>query len=80
MKLKKINAYTVYANPTSRYYWLRLRLEGIEDEVVDLKVETLVELAAIAELLRNENNTLFDPETKNIVIGWETAGEFHPQH
>ncbi|MCU0445081.1 MAG: hypothetical protein MUE85_09195 [Microscillaceae bacterium] len=78
MNLKKITAYTVYVNPQTHYFWVRLRLDNNNDDIFDLKVENLPDLTAIVDLLRNESHILFDTQTQNIVIGWEQAGELHP--
>jgi hypothetical protein len=78
MRLKKITAYTVYANPHTHYFWIRLRMDNNNEDTFDIKMETLPDLMAMVDLLRNETHTLFDTETQNIVIGWEEAGEKHP--
>lgn len=78
--LVKINAYTVYANPQKKYFWLRLRLEEHIPEIIDMQCSSMQELSGLVEVLRNEANTLFDPENQNIVIGWEPTGENAPVH
>ncbi len=78
--LVKINAYTVYANPQKKYFWLRLRLEECTPEIIDMQCSSMQELTALVDILRNEANTLFDPENQNIVIGWEPTGEHAPVH
>lgn len=76
MKLIKVTDYTVYVNPTKKYYWLRLRLEN--KDIKDVPFHNVVELDGVVDLLRNEHNTFFDDETDNIVIGWEPTGENAP--
>ena len=78
MNLKKISAYTVYINPATKYYWVRIRMENSNPEIYDIELQTLPDLTALVDVLRNEANTLFDWETKNVVIGWEAAGENSP--
>jgi hypothetical protein len=78
--LKKITAYTVYANTEKKYFWLRLRLEDHSPEIIDMKCFSMEELHALVDILRNEANTLFDIDNENIVIGWEPTGEHAPSH
>lgn len=78
MDLKKINAYTVYANPLKKYFWVRIRIENPEEETFDVPCETMIDLGVLIDLLRNESNTFFDAESQNIVVGWEPTGENSP--
>jgi hypothetical protein len=77
MPLKKITAYTVYANPQRKFFWVRVKLENTE-ETHDYPFENVVELNAFTELLRHEQYTYFDSENQNLVIGWEPTGEHAP--
>ncbi len=79
MNLKKIAAYTVYANPEKKYFWVRLRLDDHKPEVIDLKCDSMLEVYTTVDLLRNEKNTMFDIDDQNIVIGWEPTGENAPK-
>ncbi len=76
-ELKKITAYTVYANPQNEFFWVRVKLENSE-QTHDYPFQNLSDLNAFVELLRHEVYTYFDPKNKNLVIGWEPTGEDAP--
>lgn len=75
--LKKITAYTVYANPQTEFFWVRVKLENSE-ETHDYPFQNVSDLNAFVELLRIEQYTYFDTQNKNLVIGWEPTGENAP--
>lgn len=75
MKLRKISAYTVYANPMTQHYQVQLKLEDEPEQIKEMALSNLPDLNALVDLLRNEANTQYDLETGNIVIGWEPTGE-----
>ncbi|HEY4785305.1 MAG TPA: hypothetical protein VIH57_04620 [Bacteroidales bacterium] len=79
MKYDKIISYSVKINVREGVYQLKLKLiEGEEPFEVDFK--SILELSAATELLRNEQNTFFDSQTKDIIIGWEPTGENDPKY
>lgn len=74
--LKKITAYTVYANPQTEFFWVRIKLES--EETHDYPFQNVSDLHGFVELLRSEQYTYFDSTNKNLVIGWEPTGENAP--
>lgn len=79
IRYDKIQSYLVTIRPADKQYILKLKLISI-DESVEMTISSVVELASIVDLLRNEKNTYFDNEKKEIVIGWEPAGENDPKY
>jgi hypothetical protein len=79
MKLDKIVSYSVKINPHKSIYQLKLKLVSAE-ESYDINFKSVIDLSAIVELLRDEQNTFFDTSTEEIVIGWEPTGENDPKH
>jgi hypothetical protein len=76
---EKIINYSVKIKPTEKLYSLRVKLK--ESEVTcEIKFSSAVELAAVTELLREENSTFFDSEKQEILIGWEPTGENDPKY
>ncbi len=79
MKLDKIVSYSAKINPHEGLYQLKLKLVSAE-ESVDISFKNIQDLAAMTELLREEQNTFYDASLHEIVIGWEPTGENDPKH
>jgi len=79
MKLDKIVSYSAKINPHEGLYQLKLKLVSAE-EPFEINFKNVQDLAAMVELLRDEQNTLFDASTRDIIIGWEPTGENDPKH
>ncbi len=79
MQYDKITTYSIKIQPSKNEYMLKLKLLSVE-ESFDLSFSSVVELNAVVELLRNENNTYFDKSAKEIIITWEPTGENDPKH
>jgi hypothetical protein len=76
---EKIYNYTVIIRPETKTYILKLKISNQEFPVEHI-FSSVLELAAIAELLRDENYTYYDNHKKEIIIGWEPTGENDPKH
>lgn len=79
MKLDKIVSYSVKINPHKTIYQLKLKLASAE-ESYDINFNSVIDLSATVEILRDEQNTFFDTAAEEIVIGWEPTGENDPKH
>lgn len=79
MKLDKIVSYSVKINPHKNIYQLKLKLASAE-ESYDINFNSVIDLSATVEILRDEQNTFFDTAAEEIVIGWEPTGENDPKH
>jgi hypothetical protein len=79
MKLDKIISYSVKINPHKSVYQLKLKLASAE-EPYDINFNSVIDLSAIVEILRDEQSTFFDTAAEEIVIGWEPTGENDPKY
>lgn len=75
MNLQRVISYTVFVNPASQYFWVKLRVGSMGMPPVDVRLNTLSDVQAYVDLLRNEQNVMFDPQTQNLVIAWEPTGD-----
>ena len=78
-KVLHIQNYSVKIQVSKKEYQLRLKVQDL-DETIEIPFNSIAELAAISEILRNENNTFYDISTNEIIIGWEPTGENDPKH
>ncbi len=79
MKYNKIINYSIKINFLKNVYQLKLKLASVENPF-GINFKNVSDLSATVELLRNEQNTFFDIETNEIVIGWEPTGENDPKY
>ena len=79
MKYDKITSYSIKINTHENLYQLKLKLATME-EPYEIDFKNVWDLSAIADLLRNEQNTFFDADSKDIIIGWEPTGENDPKY
>ena len=77
--LNKINTYSVRIDLMNKLYLMKLRVEEIESPI-EITFPSICELTACIELLRDENNTFYNPANGEIVITWEPTGENDPKH
>jgi hypothetical protein len=69
---KKVKAYAIVWGFQENKGKIRFSLEDGEEE--DIAVDSTSELAAVSELLRNEDEAFFDTEGKFLRTGWEIPG------
>jgi|WetSurMetagenome_2_1015567.scaffolds.fasta_scaffold1241716_1 hypothetical protein len=77
--LNKITSYSIRIDALNKTYLLKLTIVDMEQHV-EIPFSSLMELAACVDLLRNEDNTYYNPANGEIVITWEPTGENDPKH
>jgi hypothetical protein len=77
--LNKILNYSLFIKPEGGIYIVRLKIQDLETPI-EIKFSTIMELDAVATILRNETNTFYDTLSNTIVIEWEPIGENDPKY
>lgn len=77
--MKRIYNYSVKIKPDSGLYELKLKVSEVELPI-DIIFKSISELAALVEMLRDEEYTFYNISTNEVIIGWEPTGENDPKH